>query len=120
MAPPDPDPVNVVALELWKLNQKEHEEKVQAWREFCSQLYHMVLGQCTLSLQEEIHTHADHEVAINNGIELLQIIHSILHSVDGTSQSNLAEFYCEIKEMWFAMLEAGVQPICTEVARLGP
>ena len=111
MAPPNPDPVNVVALELWKLSQKEHEEKVHAWSEFCSRLYHVVLGQCTLSLQEEIHAHADHEAAINNDIELLQIIHSILHSVDGTGQSNLAESYCEIKEMWFTMKQGCTQSI---------
>ena len=103
MAPPNPDPANVLALELWKLNRKEHEEKVRAWREFRSRLCHVVLGQCTLSLQEEIRAHADHEAAINNGIELLRIIHSILHLVDGTSRSNLADSYCEIKEMWFAM-----------------
>ena len=36
VAPPNPDPVNVVALVLWKLNQKEHEEIVHAWREFHS------------------------------------------------------------------------------------
>ena len=28
VAPPNPDPANVLALELWKLNRKEHEEKV--------------------------------------------------------------------------------------------
>ena len=111
VAPTNPDPANVLALELWKLNRKEHEEKVRAWREFRSRLYHMVLGQCTLSLQEEIRAHADHEAAINNGIELLWIIHSILHSVDGTSRSNLAESYCEIKEMWFAMKQGRNQSV---------
>ena len=111
VTPPDPDPANVVALELWKLNWKKHEEKVQAWREFCSCLYHVVLGQCTLSLQEEILAHADHEAAINNGIELLCIIHSILHSVNGTGDPNLAESYREIKEMWFAMKQGRSQSI---------
>ena len=111
VAPPNPDPANMLDLELWKLNRKEHEEKVRAWREFHSQLYHVVLGQCTLSLQEEICAHADHEAAINNGIELLQIIHSILHSVNGTGQSNLADSYCEIKKMWFAMKQGCSQSV---------
>ena len=71
----------------------------------------MVLGQCTLSLQEEIRAHADQEAAINNGIELLHIIHSILHSVDGTGRSNLAESYCEIKERWFAMKQGHNQSV---------
>ena len=86
---------------------------VRAWREFCSQLYHVVLCQCTLSLQEEICAHADHEAAINNDIELLFIIYSILHSVDGTGRSNLAKSYCEIKEMWFAMKQGGNQSVQT-------
>ena len=63
----------------------------------------MVLGQCTFSLQEEIHAHSDHEAASINSIELLHIIHSILHSVDSTGHSNLADSYCEIKKMWFAL-----------------
>ena len=71
----------------------------------------MVLGQCTLSLQEVIRAHADHEAAITNGIELLRIIHSILHSVDSTGRSNLAESYCEIKEMWFAMKQGCNQSV---------
>jgi hypothetical protein len=47
-APPiDPDPGNALAVELWKIQVKEHHEKMQQYENFRAGLYNVVLGQCT-------------------------------------------------------------------------
>jgi hypothetical protein len=74
MAPADPDPVNQLAVEVWKMELKEHREKVQHYTNFRAGLYNVVLGQCTEALEEQLKSHEDFPGAHNNGVALLQII----------------------------------------------
>ncbi len=64
MAPADPDPVNQLAVEVWKMELKEHREKVQHYTNFRAGLYNVVL----------LKSHEDFPGAHNNGVALLQII----------------------------------------------
>jgi hypothetical protein len=52
VAPADPDPANQLAVEVWKMELKEHQEKVQHYANFRAGLYNVVLGQCTEALEE--------------------------------------------------------------------
>ena len=52
MAPADPDLANQLAVEVWKMELKEHQEKVQHYANFRAGLYNVVLGQCTEALEE--------------------------------------------------------------------
>jgi hypothetical protein len=74
MAPVDPDPANQLAVEVWKMELKEHHEKVQHYTNFWASLYNVVLGQCTEVLEERLKSHEDFPGAHNNSVDLLQII----------------------------------------------
>jgi len=50
--PEDPDPAQVLQLEVWKLDIKEHRIKVQEYENFRAGLYNVVFGQCTEALQD--------------------------------------------------------------------
>ena len=52
VAPADPDLANQLAVEVWKMELKEHREKVQHYTNFRAGLYNIVLGQCTEALEE--------------------------------------------------------------------
>jgi hypothetical protein len=46
----DPDPTNVLQLELWKIEIREYQVRDLAYRNFLASLYSLVLGQCTEAL----------------------------------------------------------------------
>jgi hypothetical protein len=73
-APADPDPANQLAVEVWKMELKEHRDKVQHYANFRAGLYNVVLGQCTEALEERLKLHEDFPTAHNDGVALLQII----------------------------------------------
>jgi hypothetical protein len=52
MAPMDTDPANQLTVEVWKMELKEHHEKVQHYANFQAGLYNIMLGQCTEALEE--------------------------------------------------------------------
>ena len=81
--------------------------KVQEYPNFRSGLYNLVMGQCTESLKERLKSHEDFIGASQNGISLLVLIHSLLHTfeerrklADGLSDMKMA-FYklCQGKYM---------------------
>ena len=73
--------------------------KVQEYTNFRSGLYNLVMGQCTKALKEHLKSHEDFVGANQNGITLLILIHSLLHTfeecrklADGLSDVKMA-FY---------------------------
>ena len=100
-------PANQVAFERWKYVYKEYMNKVQEYTNFCSRVYNLVMGQCTEALKERLKSHEDFIGATQNGIALLVLIHSLLHTfeercklADGPSNVKMA-FYklCQGKYM---------------------
>ena len=97
--PAAPDPGNQVAFEQWKCVYKEYMTKVQEYMNFRSGLYNLVMGQCTEALKECLKSHEDFIGANQNGIALLILIRSLLHTfeeccklADGLSDMKMA-FY---------------------------
>ena len=97
--PAAPDPVNLIAFERWKYEYKEHKNKLQEYTNFRLGLYNLVMGQCTESLKERLKSHKDFIEASQNGISLLVLIRSLLHTfeecrklADGLSDVKMA-FY---------------------------
>ena len=80
--PPAPDPGNQVAFERWKYVYKEYMIKLQEYTNFPSGLYNLVLGQCTEALKEHLKSHEDFLDANQNGIALLILIRSLLHTFE--------------------------------------
>ena len=94
-----PDPGNQVAFEQWKYVYKEYMNKMQEYTNFRSGLYNLVMGQCTEALKECLKSHEDFIGANQNGIALLVLIRSLLHTfeeccklADGLSDAKMA-FY---------------------------
>ena len=97
--PPAPDPANQVAFEQWKYVYKEYMNKLQEYTNFQLGLYNLVMGQCTEALKEHLKSHEDFMDANQNGIALLILIRSLLHTfeeccklADGLSDMKMA-FY---------------------------
>jgi hypothetical protein len=80
--PANPDPTNQLAVELWKVELKEHREKVQQYQNFRVGLYNVVLGQRTEALEDRLKSHKDFLGAHNNGIALLLIIKQLTYSFE--------------------------------------
>ena len=80
--PPAPNPANQVAFKRWKYVYKEYMNKLQEYTNFCSGLYNLVMGQCTEALKECLKSHKDFMDANQNGIALLTLIHSLLHTFE--------------------------------------
>jgi hypothetical protein len=51
-APINLDLGNQLVVEIWKMELKEHQEKVQHYENFQAGLYNIILGQCTEALEE--------------------------------------------------------------------
>ena len=77
-----PDPGNQVAFEQWKYVYKEYMIKMQEYTNFRSGLYNLVMGQCTEALEEHLKSHEDFVGANQNGIALLILICSLLHTFE--------------------------------------
>ena len=82
IAPDNPPDGNQVAFELWKMDIKEYCEKLKVFANFRAGLYSLVLGQCTDALQERLKSHCDYKDANQDGIRLLVIIRSLIHTFE--------------------------------------
>ena len=80
--PDNPPEGNQVAFELWKMDIKEYREKLKVFTNFRAGLYSLVLGQCTDALQEHLKSHHDYQTASQDGISLLVIIRSLIHTFE--------------------------------------
>ena len=80
--PNNPTEGNQVAFELWRMDIKEYCEKLKVFANFRAGLYSLVLGQCTDALQEHMKSHHDYQAANQDGIALLVIIRSLIHTFE--------------------------------------
>ena len=99
--PNDPDPNDQVAFEHWKLNIKDHRTKMQEYANFRASLYSLVFEQCTDAMQERLKSHEDFEAASQDGIALLVIVRSLIHTFE--EKRNLADSLCDVKESFYKL-----------------
>ena len=99
--PPAPDPANPVAFERWKYEYKEYMSKVQEYTNFKSGLYNLVLGQCSKALKERLKSHEDFLDANQNGIALLTLIRSLLHTFE--EHRKLADGLSDVKMAFYKL-----------------
>jgi hypothetical protein len=100
VAPADPDPANQLAVVVWKMELKEHRDKVQHYANFRAGLYNVVLGQCTEALEERLKSHEDFPTAHNDGVALLQIIKQLTYSFE-EHRFILADALTDVKENFY-------------------
>ena len=99
--PPAPDPANLVEFERWKYEYKEHMNKLQEYTNFRSGLYNLVMGQCTESLKERLKSHEDFIGASQNGVALLVLIRSLLHTFE--ERRKLADGLSDVKMAFYKL-----------------
>ena len=99
--PPAPDPANQVAFERWKYVYKEYMNKLQEYTNFRSGLYNLVMGQCTEALKERLKSHEDFMDANQNGIALLTLIRSLLHTFE--EWRKLADALSDVKMAFYKL-----------------
>ena len=98
--PPDNPPQgNQVAFEIWKMDIKEYHEKLKVFANFRAGLYSLVLGQCTDALQEPLKSHHDYQTANQDGIALLVIIRSLIHTFK--ENRKLSDTIMDVKEKFY-------------------
>ena len=76
-----------VAFKIWKMDIKEYRKKLKVFANFRAGLYSLVLGQCTDALQECLKSHHDFQNASQDGIALLVIIQSLIHTFEKIESS---------------------------------
>ena len=77
-----PDPASQVQFKMWKLDIKDHQLKVQEFENFRAGLYTLVMGQCMEAMQDQLQSHHNFPAADKNGITLLIIIRSLIHTFE--------------------------------------
>jgi hypothetical protein len=107
--PADPDPTNALEVKRWEIRIKEHHVKQQAYENFRSGLYSVVLGQCTEALEEQLKSHDDFEAANQNGIALLTIIRTILYSFE--EKRKLVDGLADVKETFYSFKQGKYMPL---------
>ena len=98
-APDNPPKGNQVAFEIWKMDIKEYCEKLKVFANFWAGLYSLVLGQCTDALQERLKSHHDFQTANQDGIALLVIIQSLIHTFE--ENCKLSDAIMDVKEKFY-------------------
>ena len=97
--PENPPAGDQVAFELWKMDLKEYREKLKVYANFRAGLYSLVLGQCTDTLQERLKSHHDYLQASQDGIALLVIIRSLIHTFE--ENRKLSDAIMDVKEKFY-------------------
>ena len=97
--PDNPAEGNQVAFELWKMDLKEYREKLKVFANFRAGLYGLGLGQCTDALQEHLKSHHDYQAASQDGIALLVIIRSLIHTFE--ENRKLSDAILDVKEKFY-------------------
>ena len=98
--PTNPDPTNPIAFELWKIEIREYKTKVQEFNNFRAGLYSLVLGQCSEALEDRLRSHHSYPGADQDGIALLSIIKTLLHTFE--ERQKLADSLAEVKEKFYS------------------
>ena len=104
-APEDPPKGNQVSFEIWKMDIKEYREKLKVFANFRAGLYSLVLGQCTDALQERLKSHHDFLNANQDGIALLVIIRSLIHTFE--ENRKLSNAIMDVKEKFYKFTKEG-------------
>ena len=76
-------------------------EQVQEYTNFRSGLYNRVMGQCTEALKECLKSHEDFMDANQNGIGLLILIRSLLHTFE--ERHKLADGLSDVKMAFYKL-----------------
>ena len=97
--PDNPPKGNQVAFEIWKMDIKEYREKLKVFANFRARLYSLVLGQCTDALQECLKSHHDFQTANQDGIALLVIIQSLIHTFE--ENRKLSNAIMDVKKKFY-------------------
>ena len=97
--PNNPPEGNQVAFELWKMDLKEYREKLKVFANFRAGLYSLILGQCTDARQERLKSHHDYQAASQDGIALLVIIRSLIHTFE--ENRKLSNAILDVKEKFY-------------------
>ena len=97
--PENPAEGDQVAFELWKMDLKEYREKLKVFANFRAGLFSLVLGQCTDALQERLKSHHDYQGASQDGIALLVIIRSLIHTFE--ENRKLSDAILDVKEKFY-------------------
>ena len=97
--PENPPAGDQVAFKLWKMDLKEYREKLKVYANFRAGLYSLVLGQCTDTLQERLKSHHDYLRASQDGIALLVIIRSLIHTFE--ENRKLSDAFMDVKEKFY-------------------
>ena len=100
-APADPPIGDSLVLERWKIQIKHYEDQWDTNRDFLANLYNLVIGQCTETLEDKIKSHGDFAAANQNGILLLQIIKSMTYSFEDCHK--LSNVLSEVMESFYCM-----------------
>ena len=98
-APDNPPEGNQVAFEIWKMDIKEYCEKLKVFANFRAGLYSLVLGQSTDALQECLKSHHDFQTVNQDGIALLVIIWSLIHTFE--ENHKLSDAIMDVKEKFY-------------------
>ena len=98
-APNNPPEGNQVAFKIWKMDIKEYHEKLKVFANFRAGLYSLVLRQCTDALQEQLKSHHNFQNANQDGIALLVIIQSLIHTFE--EDRKLSDAIMDVKEKFY-------------------
>ena len=99
IAPDNPVDGDQVAFEIWRIDMREYCEKLKVFANFRAGLNSLVLGQCTDALQEHLKLHHDFQNSNQDGIALLVIILSLIHTFEETQK--LSDVIMEVKEKFY-------------------
>ena len=107
--PKRPEPTNAIAVQIWKFELQEYQDKTSAYRNFLSGLYNIVLEQCTEALEDKVKSHRDFEAANRNGLRLLTIIKAVTYTFE--EQRKLADTLTDVKETFCSMRQGRNQSL---------
>ena len=99
--PAAPDATDPLAVEIWKLEIKEHRDKIMQYANFRAGLYNVVLGQSTEALEDRLKSHPDFPGVANDGIGLLLIIKRLTYTFE--ERRKLADALSDVKEGFYTL-----------------
>ena len=99
--PPAPDPANQVAFERWKYVYKEYMNKLQEYTQFPFGSLQPRDGTMLRGSEERLKSHKDFMDANQNGISLLVIIRSLLHTFE--ERRKLADGLSDVKMAFYKL-----------------
>ena len=78
---------------------KQYNEQMDAYTDFLTTLYNIMMRQCTTALEDQIKLHIDYATANQNRVELLHIIKQLTYFFE--DHKKLSDALCEVKEGFY-------------------